>query len=185
MVSIFACGRSARSCSRFASLGECVDGVAEDGGFANARKVADAVEQCGGVRHADLDTRGTGGIGVREFLQLGDGADGDQLRLVDVADAATTLGLVHVMRGDEEGDAFAGELKEQVPERAARYRVDAGGGLIEEDNLGRVDDGAGKSEALLPSTGELSGAAIHVGFDAGERLHLAGACGSLRLASRP
>ena len=39
---------------------------------------------------------------------------------------------------------------------------------------------AGERQALLPSAGELAGAAIHVGLDAGERLHFAGAlCGAL------
>src|SRR5579863_7541625 len=83
------------------------------------------------------------------------------------------------MRSHEEGDALSGELKEQVPECPALHRIDAGGGLIEKDNLGRMDDGAGEGKALLPSTGELAGAAVHVGFNAGECLDFASAGGSL------
>ena len=158
-------------------LDESVDRTAEDGGFANAGHVAHAVQNLGRIRGGDLHARGARGIGIGQPLQLRDGADRDELRHVDVADAAAALGLVHVVRGDEEGDALAGELEEQIPQRAARDGIDAGGGLVEEDNLRRMDDGAGERQALFPSAGELAGAAIHVGLDAGEGLHLARALG--------
>ena len=115
--------------------------------------------------------------GRRELLQLGDCADSDELGHVDVADSTAALGLVHVVRGDEKGDALAGELEEQIPQRAARHRVDASGGLIQKHNFGRVDDGAGKCKPLLPSAGELAGAAIHVGLDTGQGLQFACAFG--------
>ena len=103
----------------------------------------------------DLEAGGAGGVGVGEFLEFGDGAEGDELGHVDVADAAAAFGFVHVVGGDEEGDALAGELKEEVPEGAAGDGVNAGGGLVEEDDFGGVDDGAGEGEALLPAAGEL------------------------------
>ena len=125
------------------------------------------------------------GLASGSCLQLGDGADGDELRHIDVADAAATFGFVHVMRGDEEGDALAGELEEQIPQRAAGDRIDAGGGLVEEDDFRRVNDGAGEGEPLFPPAGELAGAAIHVRLDAGERLQLARCAVRPASAARP
>ena len=45
------------------------------------------------------------------------------------------LGLVHVVCGDEQGDALAGELEEQIPQFATGHRIDPGGRLVEEDQL--------------------------------------------------
>ena len=73
-------------------------------------------------------------------------------------------------------DALAGELEEEVPEGAAGDGVDTGGGLVEEDNLGGVDDGAGEGKALLPSSGELGDAAGEVGLQTGEGEEFFDAC---------
>jgi hypothetical protein len=119
----------------------------------------------GGLRSRRARFRG---VGVGELLEVGDGAEGDEPGHVDVAEAAAALGLVHVVGGDEEGDTLAGELEEEVPEGAAGDGVDAGGRLVEEDDLGGVDDGAGEGEALLPAAGELRDATCEIGFEAGE-----------------
>ena len=152
----------------------------EDGRLAHARHVAHAVQHLRGIRGGDLNARCSRGIRVGQFLQLGDRADRDQLRHVDVADAPAALRFVHVVRGDEERDALARELKEQIPQRAPRHRIDARGRLVEKDHLRRVDDGAGQRQPLLPSAGELACAPVHVGLDPGQRLHLARAlCSAL------
>ena len=116
----------------------------------------------------EFEAGGVGWVGVGELLEVGDRAEGDEFGHVDVAEAAAAFGFVHVVGGDEEGDALAGELEEEVPEGAAGDGVDAGGGLVEEDDLGGVDDGAGEGEALLPASGELGDAAGEVGVEAGE-----------------
>ena len=61
-----------------------------------------------GVWDVNLEADGVWRIGGGQVLQLFDGADGDKFGEIDVADAAAALGLVHVMGGDEEGDALAG-----------------------------------------------------------------------------
>ncbi len=154
---------------------EGVDGAAEDGGFADSGEAAELGEEGGdGGRWGfeglgfEFEAGGVGWVGVGELLQVGDRAEGDEFGHVDVAEAAAALGFVHVVGGDEEGDALAGELEEEVPEGAAGDGVDAGGGLVEEDDLGGVDDGAGQGEALLPASGELGDAAGEVGVEAGE-----------------
>ena len=122
---------------RWRSVDEGVDGAAEDGGFADAGEIdgAWARRSMRWVRGLRSRRGGAGRVGVGELLEFGDGADGDQLGDVDVAEPAAALGLVHVVGGDEEGDALAGESEEEVPERAAGDGVDAGGGLVEEDDL--------------------------------------------------
>ena len=59
--------------------------------------------------------------------------DGQQPAQVKVADPAAALGLVHVMRRDEQRDALGRQAKQQVPQVAPGHRVDAGRRLVEED----------------------------------------------------
>ena len=49
-------------------------------------------------------------------------AQGDQLAAVDQAEPVAVLGLVHVVRGDEDRHALARQLVDQVPELAAADR---------------------------------------------------------------
>jgi len=53
---------------------------------------------------------------------------------VDECDPVAVLGFVHVVGGDDDTDAFAGERVDQVPEAAARGRVDSGGRLVEKED---------------------------------------------------
>ena len=89
-------------------LNEGVNGAAEDCGFAHAGLFAQCGEDGGGVGGFDLYARGAGGIGFGQMLEFADGSESDEFRHVDVADTAATLGLVHVVGGDEEGDTLAG-----------------------------------------------------------------------------
>jgi len=73
------------------------------------------------------------------------------------------------VRGDEECDSLRRQQEEQVPQRTARDGIDARSGLVEEDNLGRVDDGAAEGETLLPSAGESADSAMQIRRKAGER----------------
>ena len=51
---------------------------------------------------------------------LGDRAVREQLAVEDVGEPVAALGLVHVVRGDEERQPLAGELVDLLPEIAAR-----------------------------------------------------------------
>eukprot|EP01035_Chromulina_nebulosa_P006561 gene6561-8870_t len=61
------------------------------------------------------------------------------------------------MRRDEHGEAIGRETVNLVPEFAASLRIDARGGLVEEEELRRVEQAGGESEALFPAAGELAG----------------------------
>ena len=72
-------------------------------------------------------------------------------------EAVAVLGLVHVVGGDEHGDAAVGQAPDQLPERAPRDRVDARGRLVEEHELRRVHERAGERQALALAAGQLAG----------------------------
>lgn len=63
---------------------------------------------------------------------LGDGAVGEQFAIGQIGEAVATLGLVHIVRGDEDGEALGGEPMDFVPELAAGFGVNSGGGFIKE-----------------------------------------------------
>src|SRR5438552_2938909 len=96
-----------------------------------------------------------GGGSFGRFGSCGVGGEGDEeVGVVEVGGGGAAFGVVHVVGGVEEGDAAVGEVEEEVPELAACDGVDAGGGFVEEDDVGLVDEGAGEGEALLPAAGE-------------------------------
>ena len=69
----------------------------------------------------------------------------------NVADAVAALGLVHVMGGDQHGEARRRQTMDLVPEFAPRLRIDACGRLVEQQQLRLVHDAGGKRESLLPA----------------------------------
>ena len=105
---------------------------------------------------------------------------GDEPPGVHEREAPALRGLLHVVRGDEQRHALAGEVVEQVPEVAARHRVDAARGFVEEEQLGLVDGGGAEREALLPADRQVRGQLVlaahevrhleHVGALPGELL---------------
>jgi hypothetical protein len=67
---------------------------------------------------------------------------------------AQLLGLVHVVRRDDEGHALALEPEEPVPQDVPRLRVQPGRRLVEEQHLGVVDQAAGDRQAPLHPSGQ-------------------------------
>ena len=66
---------------------------------------------------------------------------GDDLAVVDDRDpVAERVGLVEVVRGEEDGHALVAQPADLVPHVRAALRVEAGGRLVEEDDLRLVDD---------------------------------------------
>src|SRR5690606_40415895 len=79
----------------------------------------------------------------------------DDGALVDDRDvAAQLLGLFQVMGGEDDGHPLAVELGDEVPHRAAQLDVDAGGGLVEDQQARLVDQRAGDHQAALHAAGE-------------------------------
>ena len=103
------------------------------------------------------------------MFQLVRFAADDELRGVDVADVRTPLGLVHVMGGDEQGHAHAGEFKEQIPQFAARHRVDASRRFIEKQHAGFVHQRARHRQPLPPAAGEQTRATAQIRFEMRQR----------------
>ncbi|GAB4007892.1 hypothetical protein GCM10029992_62820 [Glycomyces albus] len=84
------------------------------------------------------------------------GAGGDDPALVHDHEAvAELLGLVHVVGGQQDRHALLLELEQALPHQVAGLRVQAGGGLVEEDQVGLVDQGPGDGQAALHAAGEV------------------------------
>ena len=96
------------------------------------------------------------GAQVRLRDHLVDGALRQQLAVGDVGDLVAALGLVHVVGGDQHGHALGGELVDLAPELAPRLGVDAGGRLVEQQQLGLGQDAGAERQALLPAAGQLA-----------------------------
>ena len=75
--------------------------------------------------------------------------------LIDDGDAiAEILGLIHVMRRQQDRAAARPELIEQHPQLAARLWVEPGGRFIEKQQIGVADDRTREREPLLLASGQ-------------------------------
>ena len=101
-----------------------------------------------------------------------------RLRRVERDDAAAVhdrdaiaqrLGLVEVVRRQHDGAVLGGDRADHVPEVAARLRVEAGRGLVEEHDLGVVHEREGDREALLLAARELPRLRLGLLLEADER----------------
>nr|BFF10470.1 hypothetical protein GCM10025699_17730 [Microbacterium flavescens] len=78
----------------------------------------------------------------QQLLQLGERAVGDDAALVEDRDpVGELLGLVEVLRGQQDGRPIRGELLDGIPHLDARLRIETRGGFVEEHD-GRVADQA-------------------------------------------
>ena len=75
----------------------------------------------------------------------------------EIDDARAALRLVHVVGRDQDGQAVARHVVDQVPELAPRLGVDAGGRLVEQQQLRLVQHAGGERQPLLPAAGQLPG----------------------------
>jgi hypothetical protein len=78
------------------------------------------------------------------------------------------LRLVHVVGGEEDGLAERLQPLDHLPGLAARGRVEAGGRLVEEDQVGVADDADGDVDAPLLAAGERADAGVALGAEAGQ-----------------
>src|SRR6266849_3920505 len=143
-----------------------MNGLAKNGGAANTGNLPGEAQSARDFRSGDFHAHGALRLDVGELAQRTGRAVCDEFAVVDVGDVAAALGFVHVMGGDEKGDAVAGEFEEEIPKLAARDGVDAGGGLVKKKQLGLMQHGAAKRQALLPAAGKLRGEAIEVRTEA-------------------
>ena len=141
---------------------EHVDRVAELGRARHQR--ARVQRRDGGVGGIDVELHRPAGERARQSGRL---ADGDPPAVAQHAEAVTAHGLVHVVRRDEDRRAAAREAEELLPELAPALRVDAGGRLVEHEQLGVVDGRGGEREPLLPPARERPGPRAAVGDEPG------------------
>ena len=77
-------------------------------------------------------------------------------------DAVAELCLVHEMGGDEDRHVVvAGEVGKDLPERVARDGIDAGGRLVEDEDVRRVDEGDRERQPLPDAERHFVGQLVH------------------------
>src|SRR5580692_3367006 len=103
---------------------ERVNGLAEDGGAANAGQRAGDAQSAGDFGGGDFDAVGARRLNVRKLAQGFGSAVCDDFAVIDVGDVTATFGLVHIVSGHEEGDALAGKFEQKIPKLAAGDRID-------------------------------------------------------------
>ena len=92
--------------------------------------------------------------------QRGRRVERQQPAFVQQRHARAALGLVEIRRRHQDRDALAQKLRQQLPELAARHRIDAGRRLVEQDDLRLVHQRAGQRQLLLHAAGQLVGQPI-------------------------
>jgi hypothetical protein len=80
--------------------------------------------------------------------------DQNDLALVDHADAVGhVLGFLNVMRGQDDGHAGGAQIAHHLPHVLAQFDVDAGGRLVEEQDLRLMRERLGDEHAPLHAAG--------------------------------
>ena len=110
------------------------------------------------------DQREVGVLEVRDAVvgrQLGARPLGDDLALVDEGDlVAELLGLFQVVRRQQDRRPLLVDALDVVPELEPQLDVDAGGGLVEDQQARPVHQGAGQDQPPLHPAGEGPGALV-------------------------
>src|SRR6266849_298985 len=104
------------------------------------------------------------------------GAERDHLALVDDADRVGLLGLLEIVRREEDrGAALAPDRAEVFPQRPAARYVEARGRLVEEEDLGAMHEAADDLELASHAARERPHRLLQLACDAeqrGQTLHL-------------
>src|ERR1019366_7860477 len=84
-------------------------------------------------------------------------AFGYDLAVIDDGElVAEAFGLVHIVRGEQDGATFFLESADDVPELAAALGIESGGGLVEKKNARIADQSGGDGPALLLAAGKFA-----------------------------
>ena len=107
------------------------------------------VEGCGVKTDDDV-------IAAQLGNQLARRAQGDHLAVIDDRHTiAQALGLVHVVRRQQDRSARGAEVANEVPQLPARLRIEPGGRLVEEQEIGIPDQRARDRESLALPAGQI------------------------------
>ena len=83
-----------------------------------------------------------------------------QAAVHDRDDVAEVVGLLHVVRGQQDRAALGLDRPDQLPEVVARLRIEAGRRLVEEQDARVVGEGDREQQALHLAAGELAVVAV-------------------------
>ena len=87
--------------------------------------------------------------------QIARAALDDDAAVVDDADVvAQAFRFFHEMGGEQQGLALPYQAAQALPDQVAGLRVEAGGGFVEDHQVGVVDQGAGQGEAPFHAAGK-------------------------------
>ena len=92
---------------------------------------------------------GLGGEKLRERIAW---ALSQNLAIVEDRGPIAILGLLHEMGGHDHRDAVGGKRRDPLPEFAAGEGIGAAGRLVQEKDLGPVQEGGGHGQALLEAS---------------------------------
>ncbi len=135
-----------------AILDRHVEVMAEESDALDPRDAGQDVARPPGLRDEDLDQ-----VARHQALDPTGRIQGQESPLVHEADSVAPLGLVQVGRGDHDRHPLLQHLVEDPPEVPPRDRVHAVGGLVQQQDLRRVDQRAGQAQLLFHSARELVG----------------------------
>ena len=96
-----------------------------------------------------------------EFVrQVFDGAIGDQLAFVDDQNAVANGGDLLQDVGGEDDGLLAAQLLDEVSDLDDLVRIEAAGGLVEDEHFGRMQDRLGQPNPLLVALREVLDVAV-------------------------
>mmetsp|Transcript_20735 Transcript_20735/g.65201 ORF Transcript_20735/g.65201 Transcript_20735/m.65201 type:complete len:609 (-) Transcript_20735:3142-4968(-) len=154
-------GSDAHGVARDLEAEEAAGGGGERGGVAEEAGDEGLDLGLSGGRGGDVELV----VGAERVLEVLEGAEAAELALDHDGDAvAEGLDLLHEVRGEDDGAGLHGGA-EDVPEVASGDGVEAGGGLVEEDESGVADDGDGGAELALHAAAEARGELVGVGAE--------------------
>jgi hypothetical protein len=114
-----------------------------------------------GQREEGVFDRGVGRLrAARQGADLGRRAQGQLGARRHDEEAVAVFRLLHEMRRDDDRRARQREGVDAPPELAPRDRVDARCGLVEEQDVGLVQQGCGHRETLLVAAGQRRGRGV-------------------------
>ena len=152
-----------------------VELVSKGGDLLDAREILKLLRKTAEVRAGNFPGRQLGG--GEHILKR---PLGEQLSVGDIGEAMAALGFVHVMRGDEHGQALRGQAMDFFPEIAARLRIDACCRFVEKEEFRPVDKAGGERETLFPPAGKLPGELGFASFKPKTLQHLRYRLGGVR-----
>ena len=138
-----------------AAIGEHAQPHAELGDAVHPRQCAQRVHGLGALGAFDFEH-----VGVDALHEIARRALGDDATFGEDGEAVAALGFVHVVRRYQDGGAGFGELEQALPEIAAALRIDRAGGLVEQQQFGRVQRRGGERQALPLAAAHAAGALL-------------------------